>query len=98
MVQFGKSNLADYFPILKWIDPNGVRREMVVYFKEMLDIFDGLISKRQQLRQESINSAQSNPDLLDSLLDICENKTEEIDIHIVKLLFLVRPCNYLSYC
>ncbi|OUZ99480.1 Cytochrome P450 [Macleaya cordata] len=61
----GKPNLADYFPILRWIDPQGIRRRMTKYFAEIDEIFDGLIDQKLQGPKEK----RTSNDLLDMLLD-----------------------------
>jgi hypothetical protein len=49
----GKPNLADYFPVLKKIDPQGLRRRMI----------------SQRLKQRKVSgSMTSNNDMLDTLL------------------------------
>lgn len=75
IVELGKLNLADYFPVLKWIDPNGRKHQAAVYFRQLLDIADGLINKRHKLRKKPADLTR-NTDVLDSLLDICEDNSE----------------------
>lgn len=87
MAEVGKPNLADYFPVLKKIDPQGLKRRTELSFGKMFDIFDVLIKKRWQLRMQS-GSVTSN-DVLDALLDVVEEKSEDVDISLVKHLFLV---------
>lgn len=87
MVEAGKPNIADYFPVLKRIDPQGGKRRMTSYFKRMFDVFDKVIGERLQVRAVS-NSDKKN-DMLDILLDLTEDKKEEMDLFLVKHLFLV---------
>ncbi|KAI6702233.1 hypothetical protein NL676_011369 [Syzygium grande] len=54
MVEAGNPNLADYFPALKRIDPQGSRRRMTVYFMKIFELFDSLIEKRLRDRAEAI--------------------------------------------
>jgi hypothetical protein len=63
----GKPNLADYFPVLKKIDPQGLRRRMTVHFGKLIDLFDCMISQRLKQRKVS-GSMTSNNDMLDTLL------------------------------
>ncbi|XP_048127669.1 geraniol 8-hydroxylase-like [Rhodamnia argentea] len=86
MAEVGKPNLADYFRVLKKIDPQGLKRRTELCFGEMFDIFDVLIKKRWQLRMQS-GSVTSN-DVLDALLDVVEEKSEDMDISLVKHLLL----------
>ncbi|OIS97003.1 PREDICTED: geraniol 8-hydroxylase-like [Nicotiana attenuata] len=37
MEEAGKPNLADYFPVLKWIDPQGMRRCIGKHFEGLID-------------------------------------------------------------
>jgi hypothetical protein len=46
MKEAGKPNLAYYFPVLKKIDPQGVRWCMTVHFGKLIDLFDRMISQR----------------------------------------------------
>ncbi|KAF8032918.1 hypothetical protein BT93_D1722 [Corymbia citriodora subsp. variegata] len=86
MAEVGKPNIADYFPVLRKIDPQGSKRRTELYFSKMFDIFDGLIKQRLQLRVQP--GATARNDVLDALLDVVEDKSEDLDISIVKHLFL----------
>lgn len=85
MVEAGNPNLADYFPALKKIDPQGSRRRMTVYFRKVFDVFDGLIEKRLRDRA-TVGSVRKN-DVLDTLLDAREAK-EDVDIFLIKHFLL----------
>ncbi|XP_010040683.1 geraniol 8-hydroxylase [Eucalyptus grandis] len=82
----GKPNIADYFPVLKKIDPQGLKRRTELSFSKMFDIFDGLIKQRLQLRTQP--GATACNDILDAILDVVEDKSEDLDISLVKHLFL----------
>ncbi|XP_030469335.2 geraniol 8-hydroxylase-like [Syzygium oleosum] len=86
MVEAGKPNIADYFPVPRKIDPQGSRRRMKLYFGQMLDLFEGLIQKRLQMRAASDYARKD--DVLDTLIDICEDKNEDMEIFQIKHLFL----------
>ncbi|KAK0587623.1 hypothetical protein LWI29_025999 [Acer saccharum] len=85
MEEAGKPNLNDYFPILRKIDPQGIRRRMGVHFREMLKMFDRLIVER--LKQRQLHGSEPK-DMLDTLLNITEDKSEEIDRDQIKHLLL----------
>ncbi|KAL5552152.1 hypothetical protein UlMin_002328 [Ulmus minor] len=70
MKDAGTPNLSDYFPLLKMIDPQGVRKRMGINFKRLIYVFDGLIDQRLRIR-ESRDSSMNN-DMLDTLLNIAE--------------------------
>ncbi|XP_027166364.1 ferruginol synthase-like [Coffea eugenioides] len=62
-------NLVDFFPILRAIDPQGIRRRAKVHFGKLLDIMDGIIRQRSQERYTS-NTYQRKNDFLETLLDL----------------------------
>ncbi|KAF5460768.1 hypothetical protein F2P56_020613 [Juglans regia] len=72
----GKPNLADLFPLLRKIDPQGRRHLMAVHFGKLIDIFDRMISERLQLRK--VSGYITNNDMLDVLLNISEENNEDL--------------------
>ncbi|PHT91566.1 Geraniol 8-hydroxylase [Capsicum annuum] len=50
MLEFGKPNMVDYFPVLKIVDPLGLRRYNS-RFGKLLKLLDGLINERVELRK-----------------------------------------------
>ncbi|EXB94995.1 Cytochrome P450 76C4 [Morus notabilis] len=89
--ELGKPNLADFFPFLRKIDPQGIRRRTDFHFRKMLDLFDCIINERLQLREVS-GSVKDN-DILDTLIDmmvIGEEKSahDQIDKTIIEHLLL----------
>lgn len=85
-LEIGKPYLADYFPMLKKINPHGSKRRLEVLIQKLFDFFDGVIQRRLQLRTEK-GWVRCN-DVLDYLLDLIEEKNETLDISLVKHLFL----------
>ncbi|XP_075666022.1 inactive cytochrome P450 76AD1-like [Castanea sativa] len=69
----GRPNIADYFPVLRLIDPQGVRKRTRIYYSKLLVIFYGIIHQRLQLRASSKGYKASN-DTLDSLLSLIEEE------------------------
>ncbi|PPR97192.1 hypothetical protein GOBAR_AA23486 [Gossypium barbadense] len=51
MVEAGKPKLDDYFPLLRKIDPQGVRRQMTVHFDKLLNLF-GNINERKSSKSK----------------------------------------------
>ena len=85
MEEMGKPNVADYFPLLRKMDPQGIRQRVGVHFQKMIDTFSSMIDQRLQGTRPS-TSLQAN-DVLDALLDISHDKTEDIEqSHIPDLL------------
>ena len=77
MEEAGKPNLVDYFPVLRQIDPQGIRRRLTIYFGRMIEIFDRMIKQRLQLRK--IQGSIASSDVLDVLLNISEDNSNEIE-------------------
>ncbi|KAL8162533.1 hypothetical protein V2J09_014022 [Rumex salicifolius] len=67
MEGLGKPNLADFFPILSYLDPFGIRRKEEFYFAKMFAIFDDII--RERLSADS-SSLSAKDDVLGALLKI----------------------------
>ncbi|KAM1498542.1 hypothetical protein TB1_020727 [Malus domestica] len=82
----GKPNLADYFPVLKKIDPLGIRRRLTGHFRKMLDLFDRLMMQRFESRK-ALDYIMTN-DMLDTLINISEEKNEDMDIDEIQHLLL----------
>ncbi|GAB4830286.1 hypothetical protein Ancab_019923 [Ancistrocladus abbreviatus] len=73
----GKPNIADFFPVLKRIDPQGNRRRMTIYFKKLIDLFNQMMDQRLQARNQGL--AENNKDILDELLDINRRNSGELE-------------------
>ena len=84
----GKPNLADFFPALSLVDPQGIRKRTRIYFAKLFGIFDGIINERVQLRASSKGPKASN-DVLDSLLTLNEEDNSKISLRDIKHLILV---------
>ncbi|GAB4857760.1 hypothetical protein Ancab_015668 [Ancistrocladus abbreviatus] len=82
----GKPNFADYFPLLKRIDPQRIRRRMGVYFKKMVNLFDNMIDQRLEARR--LGSVKTN-DVLDVLLSVNQDNSEELERSKILHLLLV---------
>ncbi|KAL7101282.1 hypothetical protein ACP275_08G045300 [Erythranthe tilingii] len=74
MMEAGKPNLVDFFPILGKLDPQGVRRRTTVHFGELLDLIGGLINERLEK-----GKSDQNADVIDVLLAVWKENPEEID-------------------
>nr|WET52779.1 cytochrome P450 76B128 [Ajuga reptans] len=80
MVEAGKPNLVDFFPFLKQIDPQGIRRRMTVHFGKVIELFSGLISERLEKGKRQIAEAAPASDVIDILLNASkENPEDNID-------------------
>ncbi|KAI3681657.1 hypothetical protein L6452_36459 [Arctium lappa] len=88
----GKPNLADFFPMLKLFDPQGLIRRGNVYANKMLTIFDKIIDQRFHSRSSSSScdgvSSRKN-DVLDSVLNInLKDKSGSFSLNDMKHWFL----------
>ena len=61
-------NYADYFPMLRPFDLQGVKRRARVYYGRMLGIMEGRLDERIQFRKENPNAPKKN-DLLEMIVD-----------------------------
>ncbi|KAH6776597.1 hypothetical protein C2S52_014158 [Perilla frutescens var. hirtella] len=48
----GTPNLADYFPVLKCVDPQRILKQSTICFKKLQEIFDGIIEERLKCKSE----------------------------------------------
>ena len=90
----GKPNVADYFPALRLVDPQGARRRMMIDYGKLIEIFDSIINEWVQLRASSKGSKASN-DVLGYFLNLVEEDNSEISCSDFKHFLLV--IDYLSY-
>nr|AYM55605.1 cytochrome p450 [Croton stellatopilosus] len=81
----GKPNIADYFPILGLVDPQGTLRHCKIYFERLMKVFDGIIDKRMKSR---MTQEEQNHDVLDSLLILVQQSDSELSLEDVKHLLL----------
>ncbi|KAK9934410.1 hypothetical protein M0R45_021556 [Rubus argutus] len=84
--EIAKPNLADYFPLLGKVDPQGIRRRLTFYFQKTILIFDRMIQQRLESRKG--NSYVTTNDMLDTLLNIIEDKKEDINMPQIQHLIL----------
>lgn len=79
-----KPNLSDFFPVLKVLDLQGMRGRIKKSFVKVFALFDRLIDERLKQRQE--HGYTESKDVLDTLLNIYEDKSVEIDRNNIKYL------------
>ncbi|KAK1420161.1 hypothetical protein QVD17_21526 [Tagetes erecta] len=86
----GKPNIADFFPILKPFDPQGLVRQGNVYGKILLTIIDAIIDQRLETRSSSSiydGVTLKNNDVLDMLLNLNQNGESKFTRNDMKHLF-----------
>lgn len=83
----GTPNISDYFPILKFIDPQGIKGELEGYVTKLLAIIDEIISERLQSRDDH---SPRRKDLLEVLLDLYQQSDHyDLSLDDIKHLCLV---------
>ncbi|XP_059299291.1 geraniol 8-hydroxylase-like [Lycium ferocissimum] len=82
----GKPNLSDYFPVLRWLDLQGVKRHITPAYLRLHEIFEQEIEKRLESRSNS--GMKKKEDFLDVLLDECEDEGSGFDRKTIKPLIL----------
>ncbi|XP_002271652.1 cytochrome P450 76T24 [Vitis vinifera] len=83
LVEVGKPNLADFFPGLRLVDPQGIHKRMSVYFNKLFDVFDSFINQRLQLRASSTDN-----DVLDALLNLNKQHDHELSCNDIRHLLV----------
>ncbi|KAH7841466.1 hypothetical protein Vadar_030192 [Vaccinium darrowii] len=73
MMETGKPNLVNFFPVLAMIDPQGIRNRVMVHLGKILQLFGGLIDER--LKSRKLHKSNAENDVIDILL----NLNQEID-------------------
>lgn len=84
----GAPNFADFFPILRHFDPQGVLRKAELYFGQLLAKIDGYLVERLESRRK-FPHAPKKDDLLETLVDISEGSEYQISRDEIKHLLLV---------
>ncbi|KAL8150746.1 hypothetical protein V2J09_020554 [Rumex salicifolius] len=97
MVETGTPNIVDFFPILKVLDPQGIRRRSTALAHKMFKIFNVIIDAREKVRKASENV--EDKDVLDCLLTICEkddNDFRRFDVLHLLMSLLAPPFSIAS--
>ncbi|WJX54702.1 hypothetical protein P8452_40553 [Trifolium repens] len=73
----GVPNMSDFFPLLRLIDPQGIKKTYLFYIGKLFSVFDNIIDQRLKLR--NADDFVTNNDMLDSLLSLLEENPKEMD-------------------
>ncbi|RZC57553.1 hypothetical protein C5167_004864 [Papaver somniferum] len=82
MCEAGKPNLSDYFPMIRFMDLQGVRRGMSKHFGVLDEIFEKIIEKKLL----TLQSREGKGDLLDMILDPSHDIGIQLQRHEIKSL------------
>ncbi|KAB1221264.1 Cytochrome P450 76A2 [Morella rubra] len=72
----GKPNVADFFPILSWLDPQGIRRKTQFHAERVFEIAGGFMRERLESKENGHNE-DNRKDYLDMLLEFRGDGVEE---------------------
>ncbi|KAJ4824886.1 hypothetical protein Tsubulata_007195 [Turnera subulata] len=86
MDELGKPNLADYFPILRYLDLQGLKRRIETNGEKLFDLYDRIINERMESR--SMEGYVPKNDLLDTLLSISEENSGMMNNSLIKHTFM----------
>lgn len=81
----GSSNLNDYFPVLQWVDYQGVEKKMMRLMKKMDRFLQDLIEEHRKARSDSSSSSSEN------LSDACKQKKDTTLIDVMLSLKETEP-------
>lgn len=84
----GEPNIADFFPFLRNIDPQGVRKKSNFYFGKLFGFIGDVINQR--LRARSTSNSSQKSDLLETLIDVSQGSEYEMSTDVIKVLLGVR--------
>ncbi|KAF9625273.1 hypothetical protein IFM89_020859 [Coptis chinensis] len=96
MEVIGRPNLANYFPLLRPLDPQGVRRCTSIYFGKLYKLFDTIIDERLQSKEEG-----GANDLLATLLQHTEEngfKLTHVEIRALLVVCIVSSSIFIANC
>ncbi|KAJ4827263.1 hypothetical protein Tsubulata_028107, partial [Turnera subulata] len=86
MDELGKPNLSDYFPILRYLDLQGLKRRIEINGVKLFDLYDRIINERMESRR--MEGYVPKNDLLDTLLSICEENSDMMNNSLIKHTFM----------
>ncbi|KAJ8420002.1 hypothetical protein Cgig2_016519 [Carnegiea gigantea] len=90
MEEIGRPNVSDFFPLVKALDLQGVRRRVSTSFRKMLKVFDKIIDERLR------HHIGSKDDVLDTLLSLVKQNELTLDDvrHMLIATTNVELCGY----
>ncbi|RZC73046.1 hypothetical protein C5167_048523, partial [Papaver somniferum] len=86
LLEAGKPNLSDFFPLLRFIDVQVIRRRTKKHVRILDETFDKIIDKKMTLLQSREKNSASSGDLLDIILDSSHENGIQLQRHEIKAL------------
>ncbi|KAL5715878.1 unspecific monooxygenase [Ranunculus cassubicifolius] len=84
MKEAGKPNLSDFFPILRYIDPQGIRGRMEGHARKLDKIFGELI--KQRVESKEMGASETSCDFMDAILDFTHEDGSKLSDLAIKAL------------
>ncbi|KAF7844738.1 geraniol 8-hydroxylase-like [Senna tora] len=86
----GVPNLVDAFPILSFLDPQGVRKRTADYYSKFLELLDGIIEERLRFNalKKTMKLSKEYKDVLDSFIELFQDESSELKRIDIQHLFL----------
>ncbi|GFP94438.1 cytochrome p450 76a2 [Phtheirospermum japonicum] len=86
----GKPNVADFFPFLKWVDPQGIRKNTAKYLGKLIGFASEIVKER--IERKGSGMEKERDDFLDALLDegeVDENGPDKLSVKNITIALLV---------
>ncbi|XP_057980160.1 cytochrome P450 76T24-like [Malania oleifera] len=87
MEESASPNVADFFPVLRWMDPHGRQKKVRMHFEKFMGVLDEIINQRREERGNSMGNNTMN-DVADALLDPKLEKDCGISLNDIRHLFM----------
>ncbi|KAL3810173.1 hypothetical protein ACJIZ3_000047 [Penstemon smallii] len=84
----GSPNVADFFPVLKMFDPQGIKRGADFYIGKLLSMFEDVINQRLESRKTDSDSSKKKKDLLEVLIHLSEGSEYDLSLEGMKHFLL----------
>ncbi|RZC73042.1 hypothetical protein C5167_048517 [Papaver somniferum] len=86
MWEAGKPNVSDYFPVLRFLDLQGIRRRTGKYIRILDEIFNKIIDQKLLVLQSGEGNSGKPSDLLDVILDPSHESGIQLQRHEINTL------------
>nr|AKI33881.1 cytochrome P450 76AD1-like protein [Ercilla volubilis] len=88
MEEIGKPNLADCFPVLRFVSAFSVNHQLMGFGNKMNELFAGIIDERLRSGSCSASSGVGDGDVLDTLLRLMKENDSELSLDDIKHLLM----------
>lgn len=89
----GKPNVSDFFPVLSWLDLQGLERKMMILAKRLDQTFEKMIDRRIKVNKESSGSeGEESTDFFQFLLKLKVEPDSKIQFSMIHVKPLLMVC------